>query len=670
MIALISALAFLPHVNGYQFKEGVTPITKVVQMMQEMYAKGKQEKHEEEVRFSTYTQWCQSTMDLKQKMIADGNLEMERLSADIQKGLSDAEVLGKEIAALGAKADAMQADLDKATALRKEEKADYTLTHNDYSESIDALSRAIAILKRQSHDRKQGAAMLQQVAVLARVPEYAKRVITSFLSTDQELDLDQDPMSVSAPQANAYEFQSGGVVEMLEKLKDKFSDEKHELEKAELNGKHSYEMQAQDLHDGMDAANKESAMKAKAKAEAEQGVAGDKGDLADTTTARDEDQKYLNGLMTQCQAKSKDYEQRQTLRAEELVALEKAIKVIQSPEVAGAGDTYLPALVQSFALRKGNTVRPIQKNVAAFLSDAAGRLDSRVLSMLALRVKTDPFEKVKKMVKDLIVRLMEESTQESEHKGWCDTELSTNKQTRADKSEDVEMLAAQKDQLTADIAKTKEDIAGLTDAISEIDAAVLKATTQRSEETEKNSKTISDAEDAQKAVAEAIEILNQFYAKAATATALIQQTPDADAPETFDAPYQGQGAASGGVMGMLEVIQSDFARLEAETRAAESEGENDFEKFSDESAQDKAVKNTDLDHKQKTLTEKQGSLQDTTRDLDSTQKELDAALAYYDKLKPSCVDAGLSYEERVKQREEEIESLKEALRILEGEDIA
>ena len=43
---------------------------------------------------------------------------------------------------------------------------------------------------------------------------------------------------------------------------------------------------------------------------------------------------------------------------------------------------------------------------------------------------------------------------------------------------------------------------------------------------------------------------------------------------------------------------------------------------------------------------------------------------YYDKLKPACVDAGLSYEERVKQREEEIQSLQEALKILEGEDIA
>jgi DNA repair exonuclease SbcCD ATPase subunit len=668
---LIPLLALVPLADGYKFQEGVTPIQKVIQMMQEMYSKGKQEKHDEEVRFAVYTEWCKNTMDLKQKMIADANLEMERLSADIQKGLSDAEVLGQEIAKLGADIDMYSKDLANQTSIRESEHADYQTEHADYSESIDALGRAIGILKKQSYDRKQGTAMLQKVSVLSRVPAQVKRIIESFLATDQEVL--QPGLSVSAPQANAYEFQSGGVVEMLEKLKDKFADEKHELEKAEMNGKHAYEMAAEDLHSSIDAAEKESSEKAKAKAEAEQGVAADKGDLADTTSARDEDQKYLDGVMTQCQQKSKSYEERQTVRSEELEALTKAIEVIQSPSVSGHGETYLPAMVQtSLALRASGSKKPVQSNVAAFLKDAANRLDSRVLSMVAMHVQSDPFEKVKKMIKDLIVRLMEESTEEAEHKGWCDTELGTNKQTRADKAESVDLLAAKKDQLTADISKLAEDIADISDAIAAIDVAVAKATEVRSQEKEKNAKTVADAQEAQEAVASAIQILNEFYAKAAESTSFLQskQTPEADAPETFDAPYQGQGAASGGVMGMLEVIQSDFARLEAETRSAESEGENDFESFSDESAQDKAVKQTDLEHKEKTKTEKESELNDTTKDLTATQAELDAALAYYEKLRPSCVDAGLSYEERVKQREEEIESLKEALRILEGEDIA
>ena len=95
-----------------------------------------------------------------------------------------------------------------------------------------------------------------------------------------------------------------------------------------------------------------------------------------------------------------------------------------------------------------------------------------------------------------------------------------------------------------------------------------------------------------------------------------------------------------------------------------------YTKFTDDSAQDKAVKNMDLENKGKDKTTAESDLVTTKSDLDATQKELDAALAYYEKLKPSCVDAGLSYDERVRMREEEIESLQESLKILGGEDIA
>merc|ERR1719379_2492431 len=98
---------------------------------------------------------------------------------------------------------------------------------------------------------------------------------------------------------------------------------------------------------------------------------------------------------------------------------------------------------------------------------------------------------------------------------------------------------------------------------------------------------------------------------------------------------------------MLEVIQSDFARLESETDSAESSAQKEFEK----------------QNKEQTLTEK-------TADLETTQAELTAALEYYDKLKPSCIDQGVSYEDRVARRKEEIEALQEALKILNGQDIA
>merc|ERR1719213_904220 len=168
------------------------------------------------------------------------------------------------------------------------------------------------------------------------------------------------------------------------------------------------------------------------------------------------------------------------------------------------------------------------------------------------------------MIKDLIVRLMEEANEEAEHKGWCDTELSTNEQTRKEKTQAVETLHAEIDELEASIAKLTEDITSLTEAVAELDAAVSEATKLRQEEKSKNTETISDSQEAQTAVAQALTVLKEFYAKAAEATAFIQE------PEVFDEPYKGMGGEAGGVVGMLEVIESDFARLESDTKAAEA----------------------------------------------------------------------------------------------------
>merc|ERR1719321_1645946 len=121
---------------------------------------------------------------------------------------------------------------------------------------------------------------------------------------------------------------------------------------------------------------------------------------------------------------------------------------------------------------------------------------------------------------------------------------------------------------------------------------------------------------------------------------------------------------------MIEVIQSDFARLEAETSAAEGEAAKQYEEFMNDSNIDKAQKSSDLDHKSSTKQNQEQALTQAKSDLAGTQKELNAAEAYYEKLKPTCVSSGDSYEDRVAKRKEEIESLQEALRIPNGEDVA
>jgi len=308
---------------------------------------------------------------------------------------------------------------------------------------------------------------------------------------------------------------------------------------------------------------------------------------------------------------------------------------------------------------------PAQKAVATFLQNKARDTNSRILSLIALKVSADPFKKVMKMIKDMIIKLTEEATEEAEHKGFCDTELTTNKQTRDFKTEQSSELNAEIEKLTADIAQYASQIAELAAAIEDIDTAVAEATATRTAEKEKNMATIADAQAGQAAVSKATTILKEFYDKAATATALVQaqntgsQSP---MPETFDEAYTGQ--SSGGVLSMLEVCESDFARLEADTTSGEDAAQKEFDAFTSDSAVDKATKTANSKHKSEMKVKAESALQTAKKDLEGVTAELDAAMEYYEKLKPSCVDAGESYEERVARREEEIQSLKEALKIL------
>jgi len=640
----------------------ITPVQKVIQLLEGMSATGKKEKHDEQVQFAAYKQFCDDTTVEKKRAIEEANEKIEMLKADIEKYISDAATLTKEIAGHDDDIAAWTGDMKAASKVRAMEKTDYDATHKDYSESIDALERAIAVLKKQAYTRKQATfAQVGALKDLSLIPKEAKKTIEAFLAQDPA-----EGLAVSAPEAAGYEFQSQGVIEMLEKLLDKFIDERTVFEKEEMNSKQAYDMLMQDLTAQTDQAKQDREEKAETKAKKLQAKADAEGDLTDTTTTRDEDKKYLADLTSTCEQKATDFESRQQLRTEELEAIAKAIEIISSSAVSGNADKYLPTLVQKQSLvsLRADAQSQSQNHAAAYLKLMAKQLNSRVLSAAADHAAADPFRKVKKMIKDLITRLMEEANEEAEHKGWCDTELSTNEQTRKEKTEAVETLHAEIDQLEASIAKLTEDISDLTKAVAELDAAMAKATTLRQEEKKTNEQTIADAQEAQTAVAQALTVLKEFYAKAGEATALLQQ------PEIFDSPYKGMQSENGGVVGMLEVIESDFARLEADTKAAEASAQKEYDTFMTDSKVDKAQKSTDIEHKTAKKQDESQALTTKTEDLEGTQKELDAALAYFDKLKPSCVDAGVSYEDRVARREEEIKSLQEALRILNGEDLA
>merc|ERR1719217_1085601 len=315
----------------------------------------------------------------------------------------------------------------------------------------------------------------------ARSPSRPKKALTAFLQQGQ------DPAATYvAPEANAYEFQSGGVVDMLEKLRQQFRKQKTELEEEELNTQHAYEAIAQKLTDEIENAQAEIKRRSKVMAERSQEKADFEKELAQTTADRAEDQKYLDDLTALCAAKKSDFEKRNALRADEIKTIKEAMDILGSDAVSGAGDKHLPALLQTKKKKasalmqlRGEQNSPLQERVADFLSGRAKDTNSQLLALVASKVAEDPFKKVKKMIKDLVVKLMEEARAEAEHKGWCDTELTTNQQTRDSKSADVANLKSEIEQMTAEVAQLTQDISDLNAGIKELDDAVAKATSDR-----------------------------------------------------------------------------------------------------------------------------------------------------------------------------------------------
>merc|ERR1719262_1456322 len=113
-------------------------------------------------------------------------------------------------------------------------------------------------------------------------------------------------------------------------------------------------------------------MKEKTKATRLEDAAAQKGDLADTSAALAEDEKFLHDLNAECEQKSFDYQARQTVRQGEIEAIGKAIEIMSSGTVTDAGDKHLPGLVQKAVslvqLRSSTKNRDDpQHAVAAFL---------------------------------------------------------------------------------------------------------------------------------------------------------------------------------------------------------------------------------------------------------------------------------------------------------------
>eukprot|EP00438_Fugacium_kawagutii_P024347 Skav222447 [mRNA] locus=scaffold993:181645:204467:+ [translate_table: standard] len=229
--------------------DNATPLGKVVEMLTEMKLQGEKDKKDEEVQFAAYKQFCEVTEEEKKRIIADSKDKVEVLTAEVEKSASDATRLADEIAGHLSELEAVAQEKEAATKVRDAERKEFQAMLKDYTESVDAIGRALKELKAKT---KAGGALVQLKSL--KLPEHASRGLNALLSEGFE---DKLLSSMGEP----YEFQSGGVVTMLEKLEDQFVDERLQLEKDETSKRHAFELLSSSLTRKTEEATKEQQQK-------------------------------------------------------------------------------------------------------------------------------------------------------------------------------------------------------------------------------------------------------------------------------------------------------------------------------------------------------------------------------------------------------------------------
>lgn len=295
------------------------------------------------------------------------------------------------------------------------------------------------------------------------------------------------------------------------------------------------------------------------------------------------------------------------------------------------------------------------------------------MALFVQQLAADPFAKVKTLLQKLIERLLSEKEGEATHKGWCDTEIRTAETDRDFRHAETKSLTASIKVLEARKVSLEDEISTLQTDISTLNTEHTTAATTRADEKEENKDTLEAAQAGHEALTRALAILKDFYRTAGRAS-LVQETQspvDADlaaAGGVHRGAYKGSQDTAGGIIGMLETINSDFERTLKETTAAENQASRDFTKYSKETKASIAAKTRGEEHATADLAMNNGDLKAQLLDLEQNQEMLDQALRSLTALRPACVDTGMSWDERVAAREAEIAALKNAMCVLDEQE--
>merc|ERR1719248_229919 len=629
---------------------GVSPVAKVIELLDELTGKVKGDLAAEETMMEEYTKYCDSESNEKEDAITSHKRTIGDLEAEITDASARISELGTEVEDLAGKISGAESELAEATKLRDEEKAAFAASESELVDTVDSLERALVVLKRgqsflQARDQDTMNKLTMSLSKIIEanwVNSKDKATVQALLqSSSGDEDLSLQPQA----KVSGYQSQGSGILDTISDMKEKAESTLSDARAAEMKAGHEYAMLKQNLEMQISTMKKRMSEATTEKSGLEDAKASAEEELASTKTTLADDEKYLEELKQSCSAKANEWATRQKDAAGELAAIAKAKEVLES-----GVKVFLQVSSKTHA--KGDEGSDKRSRVISILS----KLEDH--SYFFTQIKSEaraggPFDKVKGLIEDMISRLEKEAAEEADTKAFCDKETSESKAKQAELTAKSDKSQVRIEKATATIAELRQQIKTLQEQMAEMDAAQAEATSLRNKEHEEYLKASKDYKESAEAVANAIQVLTDYYSSGSFVQR--KQAPELGGAKTDIAST---------IMSMLEVAESDFTTLLAEADASEKEAQSNYDKLTEQNEVTKAASTQEVKGKEAKVKSEETALLNYKEDFATTGKELDAVLSYLDKLKPQCETKVMTYAERVAKREAEIEGLKEALEIL------
>jgi len=662
---------------------GANPIRRVVSLLHGMQKKVEEEGKREALLFEKFMCYCKSGTAELTDSISAAEAKNPQVVSSLMAAEAQKKQLLKDIADHRAGTADAKATISKATAIRDKEAVAFAKESADAKTNIGALNKAITAIDKGTSvsflQKSPVVPVLQQLTVNMDMNSADRDMLTSFLSQGSQN---------SAPVGTMVIF--GILKQMKETMEKDLADATAAEEKA-----------VKSFDEMVAAKEKEIAANTKA-LEAKFGRLGAtsieivemKEDLDDNGKGLYENKKLLAELEKGCSTKQDEWDVRTKVRAEELLAIAEAVKILNDDDALDLFKKTLPS--PSFIQLRVSSQEMRQRALAAL--GAGHHKDHRLgFVVLALRGKTKGFEKVSAMIDEMVELLASEAAKDWAKKAYCEAALDKTEDELKSLERSVDDLAKAKSNAQETVATLVDDIASLVDGIKDLDKQVTEATTNRKEENAEYKNAMSANVAAKRLLELAGNRLAKFYTpKLFVAAPKVEMSEEqrigsnfgvveaptfvevgshkvnkvskaAPPPETWGA-YKAQDQAHGGVVAMINILKTDIEKEITESRVEEKGAQTDYEAFVADSSSKRTADVKALGNKEYAKAELESSMHQMSGEEKSTKAEAMVKAETLRDLHVECDWLMANYKVRKEAREAEVDALKNARAVLAGAD--